>query len=144
MRQVNKIIIHCSDSDNPNHDDISVIREWHTSPSPHDSSKPWSDVGYHYFIKGDGTIQKGRPEERIGAHCYGQNGNSIGICLHGIDQFSDNQFIFLNNLIRHIMKRHDIEEVSGHYNYSKHKTCPNFDVDEFLKNYGLWDSLKKY
>ena len=140
MRKINKIIIHCSDSENPNHDDISVIREWHTSPSPFDPSKPWSDVGYHYFIKSNGNIQVGRDEGQIGAHCFGHNGDSIGICLHGKTSFSEPQFRMLNNLIRDIKARYEIEQVEGHGFFDKKKTCPNFDVHEFLKNYDLWES----
>lgn len=137
MRKINKIIIHCSESDNPEHDDIEVIRKWHTSPSPYDPSKPWSDVGYHYFIQKDGTIQKGRDEDIVGAHCFGENQNSIGICLHGIDLFSEMQFRHLNNLICDISGRHGIKEIGGHYQYDDRKTCPNFDIPEFLKNYDL-------
>lgn len=29
MRNINKIIIHCSDTDNPKHNNIEVIRGWH-------------------------------------------------------------------------------------------------------------------
>ena len=40
-------------------------------------------IGYHYLIHLDGTIEKGRPIEKQGAHCSGQNRNSIGICYVG-------------------------------------------------------------
>lgn len=132
MRKISKIILHCSDSDNPAHDDISVIRDWHVN------ERGWSDVGYHYFITSKGDIQKGRDERTPGAHCYGQNAYSIGICLHGIDQFTEIQFRMLAKLIKHLLKENEsIIEVSGHYKYSDYKTCPNFDVDDFLLNYDI-------
>lgn len=74
MRKINKVILHCSDSDYANHDDIKVIKEWHLA-------RKFNDVGYHYFIRKDGLIQKGRDITIIGAHCKGQNKSSIGICL---------------------------------------------------------------
>lgn len=40
------------------------------------------NVGYHYVILPDGTVQKGRPEWMIGAHTYGYN-DYLGICLVG-------------------------------------------------------------
>jgi N-acetylmuramoyl-L-alanine amidase len=40
-------------------------------------------IGYHYFIKRDGTIQEGRPLLKIGAHCPGWDTRSIGICVAG-------------------------------------------------------------
>ena len=60
VRKINRVFIHCSASDRPEHDDISVIKKWHTSPDPKDPSKPWADVGYHYYIKFNGEIQHGR------------------------------------------------------------------------------------
>ena len=56
-RTVDKVFIHASDSDWKHHDDISVIRKWHVDENG------WGDVGYHYFIKRNGTIQKGRDLE---------------------------------------------------------------------------------
>lgn len=40
-------------------------------------------VGYHVFIKSDGTIQYGRPMDSQGAHAYNSNHNSLGVCLGG-------------------------------------------------------------
>jgi len=134
-RNVRRIILHCSDSDYQQHDDISVIDEWH-------KQRGWNGVGYHYFIKSDGNLQIGRDESEIGAHCYGFNDDSIGICLHGETHFSEPQFRMLNNLIRDICERHDIIQVQGHRFFDDKKNCPNFDVSEFKKNYALWDFLK--
>ena len=43
----------------------------------------WSDIGYHYLIKLDGTVQEGRPINKIGAHVGGHNRDSIGIAYVG-------------------------------------------------------------
>lgn len=59
-RPVSRVFIHCSASDNPDHDSVAVIRNWHLENG-------WSDIGYHYFIRKDGVIQEGRPIEQAPA-----------------------------------------------------------------------------
>lgn len=124
MRTINKLIIHCADT--PESMDIGVkeIREWHLE-------RGWSDVGYHYVIRRDGTVELGRVESVVGAHCYGHNKESIGICLVGRDEFNDEQFDSLYRLIKDMEYRYGDVEVAGHYRYSD-KTCPNFNVEEWL------------
>ena len=126
MRKINQIIIHCSASSFDKHDDISVIREWHLQ-------RGWIDVGYHYFIKGNGTTQIGRPIKMVGAHCRGYNQNSVGICLHGKTIFNKIQTDELDRLVKNLMAIFDIkiENVKGHYEYNKTKTCPNINMDMY-------------
>jgi N-acetyl-anhydromuramyl-L-alanine amidase AmpD len=128
MRNINKIIIHCSDSDIDSHDDISVIDRWH-------KERGWAGVGYHYFIQSNGNIQVGRDIRDVGAHAYGHNGDSIGICLHGRNKFTESQFKMLAMLIKYYTKEFSIKEVEGHCHYDSTKTCPNFDVNWFKKKY---------
>ncbi|KEH90707.1 hypothetical protein Z965_11600 [Clostridium novyi A str. BKT29909] len=49
----------------------------------HIVDKGWSGIGYHYFVRKDGSIYKGRPDNAIGAHCKGHNTNTLGICAEG-------------------------------------------------------------
>ena len=79
-RAVNKIILHCSDSDYPHQD-----AEW--IDKIHREEKGWDMIGYHFFITFDGAIQQGRDLQMIGAHCYGHNQDSVGICLAGRKKF---------------------------------------------------------
>jgi len=69
-----RVIVHHSASpDVP----ASVIHDWHLD-------KGWSGLGYHFVIRADGTIEAGRPIDKIGAHAGpGINPDSIGICLTG-------------------------------------------------------------
>jgi N-acetylmuramoyl-L-alanine amidase len=132
MREINRIILHCSDSDFAHHDDISVIRKWHVD------ERGWSDVGYHYFIKKDGTIQNGRPIEKVGAHAKPWNTGSIGICLGGKYEFSDEQFMALGDLVCGLIFRFNVkdENIIGHCDVpGSGKTCPNFDVEDFKERY---------
>lgn len=43
----------------------------------------WSGIAYHYYVRTDGSIYRGRPETKTGAHTQGYNQRSIGICFEG-------------------------------------------------------------
>ncbi|MDP4133553.1 MAG: peptidoglycan recognition family protein [Bacillota bacterium] len=43
----------------------------------------WAGIGYHYYVRKDGSVYTGRPKEKVGAHCSGHNYNSVGICFEG-------------------------------------------------------------
>ena len=43
----------------------------------------WSGIGYHFFVRKDGSIYRGRPLTAMGAHVSGMNNCSIGICAEG-------------------------------------------------------------
>ena len=40
-------------------------------------------IGYHYYIRRDGTVVNTRALELVGAHAKGHNAHSIGICYEG-------------------------------------------------------------
>jgi len=111
----------------PEHDDVSVIRQWHLK-------RGWKDVGYHYFIQKDGTVQDGRKLEESGAHCKGENQASVGICLHGRDDFTPEQFATLRRVCNVMCGAFNIDkkDIYPHNYFNKNKTCPNFDVGKVL------------
>lgn len=74
-RNVNKIIIHHSASSQST--TVDQIRDWHVK------GNGWSDIGYHFIILADGSVEAGRHINRTGAHCKGQNKGSIGVCVVG-------------------------------------------------------------
>src|SRR5690554_2206478 len=124
MRKIRKIIIHAADT--PPNMDIGVeeIRDWHVN------GNGWRDIGYHYVIRRDGTVERGRSEEVAGAHVYGHNSDSIGICLvggkparHGgpACNFTRAQWIALEDRVRDLVRRYPMVEVSGHNDYTSDK-----------------------
>ena len=130
------IILHCSASDNPAHDNIETIRKWHTQrgfkgydgiPNTQD------DRGYHQFINKAGVAFQGRIDDQIGAHCKNYNKNSIGICLSGLDVFTDAQFETAAKLCAFYMKKYSLEitDIVPHNLLDKKgKTCPNFKIEK--------------
>ena len=122
-RHIDRVFIHCSASDNKNHDDINVIEQWHLD-------RGFSGVGYHFFIKKDGTIQNGREIDRTPAAQKGHNKGTIAICLGGLESFTQAQFDSLIILCYSIAGTYDVT-FHGHCEVSN-KSCPVFDYKEVL------------
>ena len=135
MREINKIIVHCS-ATKPSMDVCAGdIRQWH-------KGKGWDDIGYHYVIKRDGTLEKGRDMRKAGAHAKGHNFRSAGICLIGgidedknaDDNFTLKQYNTLIQLISFLKMTFPIDDVLGHRDLPDvNKECPCFDVRAWLK-----------
>lgn len=45
--------------------------------------KKWPAIGYHAMIDIKGTVHPGRSEMLAGAHAYGLNQHSLGVCVFG-------------------------------------------------------------
>ena len=126
LRKIDKIIIHCSDSDRPEHDNIDVIRSWH-------KQRQFKDIGYHYVIVKSGGIFIGRNIFDIGAHTLHHNTSSIGLCLTGRVNFSNEQLETLETLCLNLMAIFSLPYTSiyGHYEFNNGKTCPNISMEIF-------------
>lgn len=134
MRQIKEIIIHCADT--PEGRDIKAdeIRRWHKN------ERGWSDIGYHYVIDLDGTIEAGRDIETAGAHCTGHNANSIGICYVGgcdaqmqpKDTRTEEQKASLLLLLKYLRQRYPKAKIYGHRDFAQ-KACPSFDAKNEYK-----------
>lgn len=129
MRDIRRIIIHCS-ATKPGMDiGVKEITEWHLA-------RGWSTIGYHQVIRRSGDIEPGRSEHVAGAHVAGHNADSIGICLvGGIDDkgrpdanFTRAQWAALEHLVKQHLVRHPGAKVSGHRDWTDAKACPSFDV----------------
>lgn len=70
------IVIH--HTGNPTDDDLSA-EEIHTSHL----AQGWAGIGYHFVIRKNGMIERGRPECAVGSHAYGENSHTIGIHVCG-------------------------------------------------------------
>ena len=132
MRKLEKVILHCSAT--PEGRDVSTetIRKWHTV------GNGWSDIGYHFVIRLDGTLEIGRPLERIGAHVKGQNRGSIGVCYIGgmersmskaKDTMNRGQEATFRNLMVALRASWGELSLHGHNEFSS-KACPSFDVQD--------------
>lgn len=129
MRRINTIILHMAAT--PPEMDIGAetIRDWHVR------ERGWDDIGYHYVVRRNGEIEPGREPEVIGAHAYGHNEHSIGICLvgglnaqHQPDcNYTQWQWSALRALVEDLTAALGPLEVIGHRDVST-KACPGFDA----------------
>lgn len=85
-RSVREGFWHCSASDRPEHDDARVMDAWHRA-------RGWTEIGYHAFVRKDGSIQIGRDWGRVPAAQSGHNECSLAFCLHGlaVEKFTEAQ-----------------------------------------------------
>lgn len=119
----------------------------------HVNQNGWSDVGYHYFIRRDGTIEKGRPDYRVGAHVGANNTGNLGICMAGglkegtqepEDNFTDAQYTSLTKLLTELHREYPDAEVRGHNEFPRYynRGCPCFRIDLYRDYlYRAWADL---
>ncbi|WP_026279092.1 N-acetylmuramoyl-L-alanine amidase [Thioalkalivibrio sp. ARh3] len=141
MREINQIIIHCADTPPSLDIGADTIQKWHVD------GNGWRDIGYHYVIRRDGTVDSGRPLEQAGAHVRGQNDDSIGICLVGGQReqtsqpdsnFTAAQWRALESLVKQLQRDFPGAKVSGHRDHDNSKACPCFDAKAWAR--GLSDA----
>lgn len=63
--------------------DVDLFRRYHINHNGYE------DIGYHYVIPEDGVIETGRNLSMVGAHCFGRNSKSIGVCLIGDFRYTE-------------------------------------------------------
>lgn len=131
-----RIVIHCSATDDSPGKDADAIRAYHKSLG-------WDDIGYHFLIEdigGRAVMVAGRSPQFEGAHCKaaGRNRDSLGVCVVGdFDKAPAPPQLFYRaaRLVALLCFCHGIAPamVSGHREWEPRKTCPgrHFDLVEF-------------
>lgn len=134
MRTINEIIVHCSATPEGRSFSAADIDRWHRQ-------RGFSGIGYHYVVLLDGVVERGRPEEGVGAHCKGHNRQSIGVCyIGGLDscnKLKDTrttaQRHALLQLMRELKQRFSTATVHGHCEFAA-KACPCFNAAAEYEN----------
>lgn len=108
---------------------IYNIHNWHLA-------NDWSGAGYHFYIRKDGAIYRGRPENVVGAHAVGHNATSIGVCFEGDfnkEIPSQKQIDTGLELVSYLKKKYKIKNVKGHGDLMA-TDCPGkwFPMEQFL------------
>ena len=146
MRKINYLIIHCSATREDHPYTVADLQSDHLS-------RGFQSIGYHYYIRRDGTVTNTRPIELVGAHVKGCNKHSIGICYEGgldargnpQDTRTPEQRSALRLLVYQLLKQFRDARVCGHRDLSPDldgdgvvepgewvKQCPCFEVDREL------------
>lgn len=127
-RKINEIIVHCTATRAGRDYSVRDVRRWHLQ-------RGFSDIGYHYLVRLDGTVEPGRPLDRPGAHCLAHNRCSIGVCyVGGLDQAgapcdtrTAAQRYALIGLLSALKTLYPQATIHGHRDFAA-KVCPCFDA----------------
>lgn len=131
MTKITHLVVHYSASYADQNLTVKDIDRMHRD-------RGWQMVGYHYVIRRDGTVERGRPDSMVGAHVGGQNTGKLGICWiggldratgpnKGVDNRTEVQTTALIALIRELLKKYPGAKVVGHRDLAPTQ-CPGFDV----------------
>lgn len=111
-----EIILHHAEAKSAS---IEEVNRWHLE-------RGWTGIGYHFYIRKDGKIYRGRPEWAVGAHAQGHNSRSVGICVEGAymtETMPKAQFDALVGLVREEMAKYPGAKVLRHRDVNS-TDCP--------------------
>lgn len=129
-RTTDAIVIHHVGGTNR---DVSAeeIDGWH-------KNNGWAGIGYHFVIRKDGTIERGRPMNMLGAHCYDHNWHTVGVNIVG--EFDahvpepaqmDSAAKLLAALCRYYGFEPNRQHIKGHREYNS-TACPGQNLFDRL------------
>ena len=151
MREITTVILHCTATPADRELSVKEIREWHVK------GNGWADIGYHFVLHQDGTIERGRPIGKVGAHTWGNNYGSIGVAYCGgvvkktkksldkekpkskvVFESKDTMTAEQEQAFRDLYKFLTITfgelKLKGHNDFTKSKDCPSFKVKTKFAN----------
>lgn len=127
-KSTERIILHHADAKNCSAEDI---HRWHLDNG-------WSGAGYHFLVRKDGKVYRLRPEDKVGAHAYGANYDSLGICFEGDYMEEDmpaEQIKAGQELVTYLKHKYNITTVQKHKDVCA-TSCPGdkFPFDEIANS----------
>lgn len=142
IKSVRYLVVHCAATPPARDIGVKELRAMHLQ-------RGFNDVGYHYVIRRDGRVEKGRADTVAGAHVSGFNSISLGVCLvGGVDaqgkaenNYTPAQREALEQLLLRLQASYPSAQILGHRDLSPDKNgdgkispnewlkaCPCFDV----------------
>lgn len=113
----------------------------------HKNSRGYAGIGYHFYIRHDGSIYRGRPEDMQGAHAYGANHDSIGVCFEGDlnqEYLTQEQINSGRELTQYLREKY------GNIEFTEHRkvcntSCPgkNFNIKDIINGQATEDKPKE-
>lgn len=137
MRRITHIVVHCTATPEGRPHTAADIDRWHRA-------KGWNGIGYHWVVRLDGTVEKGRDEAVAGSHVAGRNTSTIGVVyVGGVDrnrlQPKDTrtaaQKSALLKLLKELKTRYPGAQILGHRDFPNvAKACPSFNAKTEYQN----------
>jgi len=108
-------------------------------------SNGWTGIGYHFYIRKDGSVYEGRPIAAKGAHTEGFNSKSIGICFEGNfekEKMPIEQMNAGRELVLYLKRLYPFATVGKHSDFNS-TVCPgkNFPFDEVSSGITLFKNV---
>lgn len=140
---VKYLVWHCSATKSDQDIGYEEIRYWHVDLNG------WSDIGYAFIVRRDGSIELGRDLdkdgdvfEEIGAHVKGFNSVSVGMCwvggYDGIDNRTEAQKRTMKSITKMMHVWYPKAIIQGHNDFPNvKKSCPSFDIKKWLIEIGI-------
>lgn len=121
-----RVILHHAEASNCTAEDI---HRWHLN-------RGWAGAGYHFLVRKDGTTYRLRPEDCVGAHAYGSNYDSIGICAEGKyneEEMPEAQKQAIIELVKYLQSKYNINTIQKHKDVCA-TSCPgnNYPFEEIV------------
>ena len=145
-RTITDIVIHCTATRAWQDYGADDIRRMH-------KAQGWADIGYHYVVRLNGTIEAGRDVDVIGAHVSGYNAHSIGVVYVGgldnqgkpRDTRTENQKHALRQLLLDLRELYPTAKISGHRDFSPDKNGNGtIEPFEWIKQCPCFDAKTEY
>lgn len=120
------------------HSGVSVLQSVEVIHNYHKNIQGYAGIGYHFYVRKDGSIYRGRPEDKVGAHAYGANSDSIGICAEGdfnTEIMSEVQKNAIKELVAYLKEKYNVSTVIGHRDTIA-TSCPgkNYPFNEIVNS----------
>jgi N-acetyl-anhydromuramyl-L-alanine amidase AmpD len=154
MQNIKYIVVHCSATRATTDIGVKEIAAMHRK-------KGWRTIGYHYVVRRNGKLERGRPENEPGAHVMGHNGHSLGIVMVGgvkadgfsaETNFTEAQYVELRALLTTLKAKYPAAQIVGHRDLSPDrngngrvekgewvKDCPTFNVSAWFRGITMPD-----
>ncbi|XP_078592912.1 peptidoglycan-recognition protein SC2-like isoform X1 [Branchiostoma floridae x Branchiostoma japonicum] len=141
-RPVPKVVIHHSTGGTCS-DQTACSAKVRGFQNYHMDSNGWGDIGYNFLVGNDGNVYEGRGWDQVGAHAYGQNSVSIGICFIGefTNQKPNSAAITAAKSL--ISCGISLGKISSSYSLYGHRdvgstACPGNKLYDDIKNWGRY------
>lgn len=143
-REITEVVVHATDTFTNKNIGSVEINEIHNQLG-HDG------IGYHYIIRRDGRLQRGRPPNKVGEHAPTNNHNtrSLGVALVGginassgiknpselrsAQSFTREQFTTLEKFLSIYYQKYPGGQVFGHNDVDVSEFDPYFDVPDYVE-----------
>ena len=96
------------------------VHRWHRSQG-------WAGIGYHIYVRKDGSVHAGRPLWATGAHVRNHNSHTLGVCCEGDydveTAMPPPQLQALREVLAYLKTQYPAAEIKRHRDYGG-TVCP--------------------